>query len=120
MKRYLVVVVCFWLRGVNVLGELVTMVIPPSVTNPSITQNNEDHYVFYDTDVLNYVEPSVFVMLPGTYGRPYNLQSLLHRAITLMSMRTSSPSEMTACIGILKHRAVAARLQPRIMLFLTH
>lgn len=80
MKRYLVVVVCFWLRGVKVLGELVTMVIPPSVTNPSITQNNEDHYVFYDTDVLNYVEPSVFVMLPGTYGRPYNLQSLLHRA----------------------------------------
>ena len=67
MKRYLVVAVCSGC-GESTLGELVTMIIPPSVTNPSITQNNEDHYVFYDTDVLNYVEPSVFVMLPGTCG----------------------------------------------------
>ena len=80
VKGYLFATLYFSLHGVNVLGELVKMVIPPSATSSDITKANDDHYVYYDTDVLNYAEPSVFVMFPGTYGRPHNFQALLRRA----------------------------------------
>ena len=74
------VYMCSWLGLIEVFGDIVTIIIPPAVTNSSITESDEDHYVFYDSDVLNYSEPALFVMLPGTYGKPGNLQSLLHRA----------------------------------------
>ena len=64
----------------TVMGAVVEMIVPPTTTNAQITQCTEDYYLYYNPDVIDYANPKVLIMLPGTWGKPSNFQLFLHRA----------------------------------------
>jgi len=61
-------------------GQTLQLVLP-SQTDPNITQFNNYHYIYLNTNVL--ARPQLFVFLPGTGGVPSGYQDVLKTAANL-------------------------------------